>query len=124
MTNINRYQLLVEMGIPVNAARLMCSKSSISTLENASDLKKFMLGQKEQEPQSVEQIPDAGSMEECTKVDIRKDSKQFLKENVELAEEFVDFYKAVKADNKSGKTTLHESLIKPKVTEPEEETQE
>lgn len=124
MTNINRYQLLVEMGIPVNAARLMCSKSSISTLENAADLKKFMLGQKEQEPQSVEQIPDAGSMEECTKVDVMKTSKQFLKENVDLAEDLNDFYNIIKSESKSGKKSLHESLIKPKITEKEEETQE
>ena len=121
MTNINKYQLLVEMGIPVNAARLMCSKSSISVLQNASDLKKFMLGQKEQEP-SEESIPDAGSIEECIKVDITKNSKQFLKENVGLAEDFEDFYKIVK-ENKNGKRQLQESLLKPKIT-PKEEAEE
>ena len=139
MTNINKYQLLVEMGIPVNAARLMCSKSSISVLQNASDLKKFMLGQKEKEPGSVEQIgkkvyekhllQDTINIkeeleEECTKIEMIKTSKQFLSENIDLADNLKEFHDTIKSESKTGKTTLHESLLKPKITEKTEETQE
>jgi len=117
ITNINQYQILVELGIPVNVARLMCSKSSISVLQNSADLKKFLLGQKEVEP-TPEAIPDAGSIEECTKVDMIGTSKQYLKENYELSEDLKDFYDAIKKENPNiNRRTLQESLLKPKETE-------
>ena len=123
ITNINQYQILVELGVSVNVARLMCSKSSISVLQNGADLKKFLLGQKEAEP-TPEAIPDAGSIEECTKIDMMGTSKQYLKENYELSEDLKDFYDAIKKENPNiNRRTLQESLLKPKKTE-EESTEE
>ena len=111
---------MVELGIPVNIARLMCSKSSISVLQNAADLKKFMLGQKEQEP-NVDQIPNAGSIEECTKVDMIGTSKKYLQENYGLAENLKEFYDTIKSENPNiSRRVLHESLLNPKQTEKEE----
>ena len=120
ITNINKYQILVELGVPVNVARLMCSKSSISVLQNGADLKKFLLGQKEVEP-GADAIPDAGSIEECTKVDMIGTSKQYLKENYDLSEDLKDFYDAIKKENPNiNRRSLQESLLKPKITEKEE----
>lgn len=123
MTNINRYQLLVELGVPVNISRLICSKSSISVLQNSNELKTFMLGQKTEEP-NMDKIPDAGAVEECTRVDMVGTSKKFLNENYDLAINLKELYDTIKkTTDANGRRILHESVLSPKVT-PKEDTQE
>lgn len=117
MPNINAYQALIELGMPVNLSRLMCSKSAISVLQSQGDLKKFLVGQNVIDKSSNEQIPEVGEMEECYKADVRADSKRFLAENYDLSQNLKEMYEVLKkTTDKNKKRSLHESLLIPKPT--------
>lgn len=112
MPHINRYQLLIEMGLPINLARLVSSNSAICVLKNSEDLKLFAKSQKAQDKDNISVLPSSEDMEEQTIVSCKSTSKTFLMENYSIAEALSDFYSAIKpmANNRS----LVESYLKPK----------
>lgn len=75
MTDINKFQFLVKMGMPVDIASLIISKVSINTLDSPEELGKFLTGQK---LKSKTALP-APELEETVAYSVT--SKQYLKEN-------------------------------------------
>lgn len=75
MTDVNKFQFLVKMGMPVDIASLIISKVSINTLDSPEELGKFLTGQK---LKSKTALP-APELEETVAYSVT--SKQYLKEN-------------------------------------------
>lgn len=75
MTDINKFQFLIKMGMPVDVASLIISKVSINTLDSPEELGKFLTGQK---LKSKTALP-APELEETVAYSVT--SKQYLKEN-------------------------------------------
>lgn len=75
MTDINKFQFLVKMGMPVDVASLIISKVSINTLDSSEDLGKFLTGQK-LKSKTAAPVPE---LEETVAYSVT--SKQYLKEN-------------------------------------------
>ena len=75
MTDVNKFQFLVKMGMPVDIASLIISKVSINTLDSSEELGKFLTGQK---LKSKTALP-APELEETVAYSVT--SKQYLKEN-------------------------------------------
>lgn len=75
MTDINKFQFLIKMGMPVDIASLIISKVSINTLDSPEELGKFLTGQK---LKSKTALP-APELEETVAYSVT--SKQYLKEN-------------------------------------------
>lgn len=75
MTDVNKFQFLVKMGMPVDIASLIISKVSISTLDSPEELGKFLTGQK---LKSKTALPTP-ELEETVAYSVT--SKQYLKEN-------------------------------------------
>lgn len=75
MTDINKFQFLIKMGMPVDIASLIVSKVSINTLDSPEELGKFLTGQK---LKSKTALPAPG-LEETVAYSVT--SKQYLKEN-------------------------------------------
>jgi len=46
MPDINKFQLLIKMGLPLDFAQLICSKTSIASLNSPEDLARFLKNQK------------------------------------------------------------------------------
>lgn len=83
MTDINAYQALIKMGMPIELSQLICSTNSINTMSDKTDLAKFLKGQKlktSSGPATNESDVDMGE----SVVGYRVSSKKFLKENYEL----------------------------------------
>lgn len=77
MPNINKFQLLVKLGMPTDLSTLICAQSSVSALDIPEDLARFLLGQKVKDANAVP--TDAPELEETTSVKLS--SKQYLNEN-------------------------------------------
>ena len=75
MTDINKFQFLVKMGMPVDIASLIISKVSINTLDSPEELGKFLTGQK-LKSKTAAPVPE---LEETVAYSVT--SKQYLKEN-------------------------------------------
>lgn len=75
MTDINKFQFLIKMGMPVDIASLIISKVSINTLDSPEELGKFLTCQK---LKSKTALP-APELEETVAYSVT--SKQYLKEN-------------------------------------------
>lgn len=75
MTDVNKFQFLVKMGMPVDIASLIISKVSINTLDSPEELGKFLTGQK---LKSKTALPTP-ELEETVAYSVT--SKQYLKEN-------------------------------------------
>lgn len=75
MTDVNKFQFLVKMGMPVDIASLIISKVSINTLDSTEELGKFLTGQK---LKSKTALPTP-ELEETVAYSVT--SKQYLKEN-------------------------------------------
>jgi hypothetical protein len=75
MTDINKFQFLIKMGMPVDIASLIISKVSINTLDSPEELGKFLTGQKLKSKTAL----SAPELEETVAYSVT--SKQYLKEN-------------------------------------------
>lgn len=79
MPNVNKFQLLVKLGIPTDLATLICAQSSVSALDVPEELAKFLLGQKVKDTANVPtEVPE---LEE--NVSVHLSSKQYLNENAQ-----------------------------------------
>ena len=124
MTKINRYQLMVELGMPATIARLINSTVSIATMKDKTELKKFMVNQNTVSSKNTssveledsdEALAALESVSNSTITDMTVTSKMFLNENYELGLNLQDMCIALKTPNKS--RTLLESILKPKTEE-------
>lgn len=75
MTDVNKFQFLVKMGMPVDIASLIISKVSINTLDSSEELGKFLTGQKLKSKAAL----STPELEETVAYSVT--SKQYLKEN-------------------------------------------
>lgn len=106
MTNVNQFQLLVKLGMPVDIATLLCSNSSTSTLDNVEDLGKFLKNQKTKQTNgAMAQAPE--DVEESATLT----SKTFLMENDFLYRR-LQYFTSTKST--SFDRSLKESLFVPK----------
>lgn len=105
MPDINKFQFLIKMGLPTDIASLVIAKSSINILPTAEDLGKFLNGQKVKNPGMPVGEPD---LEETVKYSVN--SKRYLKENVELKNQLIEFSEIMRTSNDR---SLKESLIIP-----------
>jgi hypothetical protein len=112
MPSVNKFQMLVEFGIPVKIARLISSNNAICVLDNVEELKGFMVGQKSKEVNGIQDVSDE-TMEEHTVVSCKSTSKNFLVENHQIAELLRSFTDSIKPIN--NKLLVETSLIKPKI---------
>lgn len=103
MPDVNKFQFLVKMGMPIDIASLVISKSAINTMGTPEDLGKFLVGQK---LKSQNTIPADPELEETVKYSVN--SKQYLKENYNLSCNLRDFYDTMKG---SMDRSLKESLL-------------
>jgi len=60
MTMINKFQFLIKMGLPADVASLVCSNSTLNTMNTSDELSRFLLGQKIKDPQAVLADPELG----------------------------------------------------------------
>lgn len=113
MPDVNRFQLLVKLGMPVDMARLIISKSAINVLSNPEDLGQFLIGQKTR-PTSLNMIGTEEGDTIGEAVGFKVTSKEFLKSNNTLYETLLEVKDALR---KSGnKMELKESLFVPTKT--------
>lgn len=61
MTNINKFQFLIKMGLPSDIAQLVCSNTSVNMLSSAEELAKFLNRQK---IHTASVMPDISETEE------------------------------------------------------------
>lgn len=108
MTNINKFQFLVKLGMPTDIASLICSTSTINVLGNEEDLAHFMINQKLKNKQIDAGINEP-DMEES--VIYKINSKQYFKENYDLKKTLIDFNKITKT---SSDKVLLESIYRSK----------
>lgn len=101
MPEINKFQFLVKMGMPVDLASLVCSNSAINVLTTEEDLGKFLQGQKLKNKQ-VPQLEESVSM--------TVNSKEFAKENYNLMQQLSEFTRITKSKD----NVLKESYLKSK----------
>ena len=90
MTNVNQFQLLVKLGMPVDIANLICRNTSTQALDTPEDLGKFLKNQKTKQAGAA-----ANSEEELSDVEESASvhSKTFLMENNYLTRELDKFRK-------------------------------
>lgn len=78
MTNVNKYQVLIKLGLPADIASLVCGNTSINVLGTSTDeLANFLNGQKVKDPSQFTANPELG---ESVKYRVKSDS--YNKENV------------------------------------------
>lgn len=109
MTNINSFQALIKMGMPIELSSLICSTNSINELSDKTDLAKFLKGQKLKNnngPENPESDVDMGE----SVVGCRVSSRTFLKENYELHKTLKKVYQQIK-ENTSDVMKLNESIF-------------
>ena len=99
MTNVNQFQLLVKLGMPVDIANLICRNTSTASLDTPEDLGKFLKNQKVKQAGMNAEEMDMNNVEESTAVE----SRTFLMENSYLNRELDKF-------RKINTTTLDRSL--------------
>lgn len=110
MTNINKFQFLIKMGVPVDIARLVMSSNSINVLSNTEDLGIFLKGQKLKSKQAAMAQTEDMSMGESVSCSLN--SNRFLNTNRTLSKQLKNFYTTMN----SGDRVLKESLIKTQTT--------
>jgi len=103
MTNINQYQLLVKLGMPLDISELICRNSSVNSLDTPEDLSKFLIKQKikQKNSASIEDVEESG---------MSLTSKQFLLENDFISNKLIKFHRESKT---SLDRSLKESLLSP-----------
>lgn len=108
MTNVNKFQMLVSLGLPSNLARLALSSSSINVISNPNDLSKFLIGQKTRNEQMIQPVNnDGGDMGES--IVHRINSKQYLAENYNHQNNLKNVYDTLKTETS---VDLKESLFR------------
>ena len=108
MPDINKFQILIKLGLPQDLASLICSKVAINTLGNAEDLGKFLIGQKlKNNNLGTEMIDDEGDLGES--VSMTLNSKTFLAENYNLKKDLRKVYDLSKTTKKELKESLFSS---------------
>ena len=75
MTNVNKFQFLVKMGLPADVASLVCSSNTINTMSTTDEISKFLLGQSVKAPGAIT-VPELG---ESVKYSVK--SSTYNKEN-------------------------------------------
>jgi len=75
MTNVNKFQFLVKMGLPADVASLVCSSNTINTMSTTDEISKFLLGQSVKAPGAIT-APELG---ESVKYSVK--SSTYNKEN-------------------------------------------
>lgn len=75
MTNVNKFQFLVKMGLPADVASLVCSSNTINTMSTTDEISKFLLGQSVKTPGAIT-VPELG---ESVKYSVK--SSTYNKEN-------------------------------------------
>lgn len=110
MTNVNKFQFLVKLGLPLDLAKLVCSKVSLNVLENKEDLGRFLVKHKTKTGTDSEDFEeDLSDFGESTLKSTKVSSKQFLYENYDLFKKVGAFAKDVRAS--TAKTVLNESFL-------------
>lgn len=102
MPNVNKFQLLLKLGLDPVISRLVCSDTAINTMnDDVEELAAFLKGQKvtlnKKQQAAIEEYQEAACYE--------LSSKQYLRENVYVARMLNDFYVNSKS---SGKIRLNE----------------
>ena len=115
ISNVNRFQFLVRMGMPEDVATLLCANSPTPVLDSPERLANFLMGQK---TKSLNSTPISDKVEE--KVSRSLSSDRFLKENAELAQDLKELYTL---QTGSSDRTLKESVLRSKVSVKTEENE-
>lgn len=119
MTDINKFQILIKLGLPYDLASLICSKVSRNSLGSDEDLSKFLMGQKLKNNQQGTEIgEDEAEFGEA--VGMKVTSKTFLSENYNLKKQL----REIASVGKSQDLTLVESVFKSKSKELKEDINE
>ena len=112
MTDINKFQFLVKMGMPNTLASLVLSKSSIAVLDNPDDLAKYLMDQKLKQPSQVpaggEGMEDNPEFAESVKTWVT--NKEYLASNYKHKKQLKEFAEAFRT---STNFELKESLLVP-----------
>lgn len=112
MTDINKFQFLVKMGMPNTLASLVLSKSSIAVLDNPDDLAKYLMDQKLKQPGQVpaggEGMEDNPEFAESVKTWVT--NKEYLASNYKHKKQLKEFAEAFRT---STNFELKESLLVP-----------
>ena len=119
MTDINKFQILIKLGLPYDLASLICSKVSRNSLGNNEDLSKFLMGQKLKNNQQGTEIGE-DEVEFGEAIGMKVTSKTFLSENYNLKKQL----REIASVGKSQDLTLVESIFKSKSKELKEDVNE
>lgn len=92
MTDVNAFQALIKMGMPIELASLVCSKNSINRLSDKSELAKFLKGQKLKTANSAP-MEEPGMNESV--IGCKLSSKTFLSENASLRKALKNVYRTL-----------------------------
>ena len=105
ITNVNKFQLFVKLGLPVDIATLACSSESVNVLGNNEDLVKFLNGKKIKNKSLAAPQPEEDMAENSTKLS----SKVFLAENYNHGKKLKEFNDTFR---KTTDRSLKESLLR------------
>ena len=123
MTDINKYQAMVQLGIPSNIACLVSATSSINQSCHIEDLAKFLKGQKvkkQSEASSEESMDDLLATEESAK--IKLNSKEYFAENYDLSKSLMEFNRVFRTSvSGTADRELKESMLRSKKVSANEE---
>lgn len=115
MTDINKFQTMVQLGLPVDIACLVSATSSINQACHVEDLAKFLKGQKvkkqgEGNPGAEQEMELA---QEAAKYKVT--SRDYLAENYEYAKDLVEFNRIFRTSvSGTADRELKESVLRPK----------
>ena len=108
MKDINKFQALIKMGMPIEIASLICSTNSINVLSDKTDLAKFLKGQK----LKTSNGPSEEDMGMGESVGFKVSSKTFLKENYEFSKTLKQVYQKLHTEKDT--LDLKEAVYKSK----------
>lgn len=102
LPTVNKFQLLLKLGMPTDMATLICGKTSTNTMDTADEIAKFLKDQKIK-PAGLQPVPP---MEECV---CHLSSKQYFKSNEVLKEALVELSEGIRIKD----TVLLEKALMP-----------
>lgn len=105
MSNINKFQLMIKLGMPADIAQLACSSETINALGDVDELVKFINGKK-LKPKGLSSSADDEMQNIGESVTYYVTSKEYLSEHYELSKQFKEFKQYTSNTDRSLKESL------------------
>ena len=105
MSNINKFQLMIKLGMPADIAQLACSSETINALGDVDELVKFINGKK-LKSRGISSSADDEMQNIGESVTYCVTSKEYLSEHYELSKQLKEFKQYTSNTDRSLKESL------------------